>query len=1122
MVVGRIWRISGPLVVAENMRGSMIYEVVYVGNERLIGEIIGIQGDRAFIQVYEDVSGLSVGEPVEGGGKLLSAELGPGLIGKVFDGLQRPLSELEVLSGPFVRRGVRVPPLPRDVKWLFRREKGLKIGDKVGPNDVLGYVDETPLITHKIMVPPNVSGYLKELVSDGDYRVDEVIARVGRGDEVLDVMMYQEWPIRKARPYIRRLEPTELLVTGTRVLDALFPIAVGGKAAVPGGFGSGKCVVPGTPVLLADGSLKIIDKIFEEAKGGKPDLSVAEEVYELEPPLAVYGFSGGELKITVATHVYRGFTEEIVRVKTSSGRLIEVTPDHRLPVYEPDGKVLELKAKELKPGMLLIVPRKIPMVGDEPASEIPLERLNVYNDLVSRDEETNRRVRELLRQSLKLGEGTIDKLVDETNLSREEIEALVHKGVSIPLKLIAAVSRIVGGGVGHPKVLGLREGGESVRIPDRVTEELAELLGLILSNGKVVGQTVMFFSNNEVLLRRVSDLMKSVFGVERKESGNANGAEVRSALVVRLLKVIGIPDVGEPQTHEVPEIIMRAPNNVVTAFLRGLFLGGGTVSGDVIKFTTSSKKLAIGTTYLLSRLGILYTVDLGEGRNTICIARIPEARKFIEKVLHNDAPAEDWGGVGGHMLSSNEGGLVRAFFPTSMGALRNVRDVVPKEALGSEGTYVGSRPCDEESVGVRASLKLTTMSMNVSGSSNQLVECLEGVSGLHECVALDEVKSVEVIHNPTVVYDLVVPSTHNFVGGYVPTIFHNTVLLQTLTKWSRTQVNIYVGCGERGNEMADALHSFKRLVDPTSGRPLYEKAIFIANTSNMPVAARETSVFLGATLGEYFRDMGYDVLLVADSTSRWAEAMREISARMEEMPGEEGFPAYLGSRLASFYERSGRVECVGSPSRNGSLTIVGAVSPPGADFSEPVTQNTLRYIGTLISLDVSLANRRHFPSVSWLLSYSLYVDNVSAWWSKLGSSWSELRREFIRLLQKEAELMEIVRLVGPDALPEQDKLVLEVSRMIREDFLQQSAYHPIDSYSPPEKTLLMMDIILRFYRKAYDALLHGVSLNSIKELPARVKIARMKEVDPKEFREFYNSVINEIEESLNNLMRAVG
>lgn len=586
MVIGRIYRVSGPLVIAEGMSGAMVYEVVFVGYDKLIGEVIGLQGDRAFIQVYEDTTGLSVGEPVEGSGRLLSAELGPGLLGKVFDGLQRPLSVLEGLIGPFVKRGVKVSPLPRDVKWFFKRNENIKSGVKVGPNDVLGYVDETPLIRHKIMVPPNISGYVKYVVSDGDYRVDEVVAVIERGSEVVNIRMYHEWPIRKPRPYLRRLEPTELLITGTRVLDTLFPVVRGGKAAVPGGFGSGK-----------------------------------------------------------------------------------------------------------------------------------------------------------------------------------------------------------------------------------------------------------------------------------------------------------------------------------------------------------------------------------------------------------------------------------------------------------------------------------------------------------------------------------------------------TVLLQTLTKWSRTHVNIYVGCGERGNEMADALHSFRKLTDPVSGRPLYEKAVFIANTSNMPVAARETSVFMGVTIGEYFRDMGYDVLLVADSTSRWAEAMREISARMEEMPGEEGFPAYLGSRLAEFYERAGRVECLGTPSRVGSLTIFGAVSPPGADFSEPVTQNTLRYIGTLVALDVSLANRRHFPAVSWLLSYSLYVDNVNEWWIKFHSSWRELRREFINLLQKEAELMEIVRLVGPDALPEQDRLILEIARMIREDFLQQSAYHPIDAYSPPEKSVLMMDIIFNFYKKAYEALMNGIPLSEIRGLPVRSKISRMKEVPQSDFRAFYENIIREINDSFSKLLR---
>lgn len=345
-----------------------------------------------------------------------------------------------------------------------------------------------------------------------------------------------------------------------------------------------------------------------------------------------------------------------------------------------------------------------------------------------------------------------------------------------------------------------------------------------------------------------------------------------------------------------------------------------------------------------------------------------------------------------------------------------------------------------------------------------------------------------------------------------------TVLLQTLTKWTRTKVNIYVGCGERGNEMADALHSFLRLKDPESGRPLVEKAIFIANTSNMPVAARETSVFLGVTIGEYFRDMGYDVLMVADSTSRWAEAMREISARLEEMPGEEGFPAYLGSRLAEFYERAGRIRCLGRPEREGSLTIVGAVSPPGADFSEPVTQNTLRYIGTFIALDVALANRRHFPAVNWLLSYSLYIETVARTWSKYFVNWKELRDKALGILQREAELMEIVRLVGPDALPEQDKLLLEVARMIREDFLRQNAFHPIDCYCPPEKTYMMLDIIMKFYMYAQKAVNMGIPVSKLRSLPLVAKIARMKEVEPAKFEKVYKELVNEIETTFKKLL----
>ncbi|HET57032.1 MAG TPA: V-type ATP synthase subunit A, partial [Deltaproteobacteria bacterium] len=340
-----------------------------------------------------------------------------------------------------------------------------------------------------------------------------------------------------------------------------------------------------------------------------------------------------------------------------------------------------------------------------------------------------------------------------------------------------------------------------------------------------------------------------------------------------------------------------------------------------------------------------------------------------------------------------------------------------------------------------------------------------------------------------------------------------TVNLQQMARWSQTHLNIYVGCGERGNEMADVLHSFKQLKDPATGRMLQEKEIFIANTSNMPVVAREISIFIGITMAEYFRDMGYDVLLVADSTSRWAEAMREIGSRLEETPGEEGFPTYLGSRLSSFYERSGRVECVGNPGRMGSATVIGSVSPPGADFSEPVTQATLRIVDALYSLDVALANKRHFPTINWLQSYSLYADSVDKWWNKISNEYTDVRNEALATLQKEAELEEIVRLVGPEALPEDDKLLLLVARMIREDFLMQSAFHPVDTYTEPTRNHQMIRTIMKFYEMSRDMVDSGTLVSDISALKLKQRISRMKDIPHDEFDAYVANIMSDMEQS---------
>ncbi|MEM1933913.1 MAG: V-type ATP synthase subunit A [Desulfurococcaceae archaeon] len=585
--IGRIYRVAGPLVVAEGLK-SMMYEVVYVGDEGLIGEVIAIRGEKTYIQVYEDTTGLTPGERIVATGKLLSAELGPGLIGSIYDGLQRPEKEIgDVTKSIFIKRGLKISALNRSRKWFFKKEGSLRIGDRVGAGDIIGYVEETPVVIHKIMIPPNVSGVLKWVADDGDYTVNDTVAVVEKSGVEHEVKLHQIWPIRVPRPYKSKLDPGEPLIVGLRVIDYMFPLSKGGKAAVPGGFGTGK-----------------------------------------------------------------------------------------------------------------------------------------------------------------------------------------------------------------------------------------------------------------------------------------------------------------------------------------------------------------------------------------------------------------------------------------------------------------------------------------------------------------------------------------------------TVALQEITKWSHADIAIFVGCGERGNEMSDALTSFLKLMDPRRNRPMMERSVFIANTSNMPVAARETSVFLGVTIGEYFRDMGYDVIMVADSTSRWAEAMREISGRMEEMPGEEGFPAYLSSRLAEFYERAGRVYSMGTPERTGSLTLIGAVSPPGGDFSEPVVRSTVRYVQSFYALDYSLATRRHFPAVNWLLSYSLYVPYVKEWWNKLtNGEWEDYRETAMKILQREAELSDIVRIVGPEALPEDDKLILEIARMIKEDFLQQSAYVPTDAYSPPEKDHLIMKTIITFYNKAREAVSRGIPVAKIRELKCRTLIARMKYHTLNELKEsVFRDVMNTIEAEFAELM----
>ena len=342
-----------------------------------------------------------------------------------------------------------------------------------------------------------------------------------------------------------------------------------------------------------------------------------------------------------------------------------------------------------------------------------------------------------------------------------------------------------------------------------------------------------------------------------------------------------------------------------------------------------------------------------------------------------------------------------------------------------------------------------------------------------------------------------------------------TVIQHQLAKWAEADIVVYIGCGERGNEMTDVLNEFPELKDPKTGQSLMERTVLIANTSDMPVAAREASIYTGITIAEYFRDMGYSVALMADSTSRWAEALREMSGRLEEMPGEEGYPAYLGSRLAQFYERAGHVVSLGKEGREGALSVIGAVSPPGGDISEPVSQATLRIVKVFWGLDSALAYKRHFPAINWLTSYSLYVDNMANWFNEeVAADWMEDRQKMMTILQEEAELNEIVQMVGMDALSPTDRLKMEAARSIREDFLHQNSFHEIDTYTPLRKQYLMMKLVLAFYEKSVDALNKGADMNALIAMPVREKIGRYKYTTDADIESEYKNVGEELDKEV--------
>lgn len=1008
MKQGRIVKVSGPLVVAEGLEGARMFDVVRVSEQRLIGEIIEIKGDRASIQVYENTAGLGVGEPVVSTGEPLSLELGPGLLGSIYDGIQRPLNVIQEMAGDVIPRGVEVPGLDRKAIWHF--VPTVKAGDKVTGGDIIGTVQETTIVNHKIMVPPNIEGEVVE-INEGDYTVTDTVAKVKTADGVQDIIMMQRWPVREPRPSKKKLAPHIPLFTGQRVIDALFPIGKGGTACVPGPFGSGKCVSGDTPVFLCNGEIKPIAEIFEEYKDkGTKIINDDEEYTILDQPLSVFTYQNGRITPQSVRSVYKGKSKKLLIVKTQTGRIAKVTPIHKLLKIDGELNITETESINLKVGDYIISPRLIEL------SESPL-------------------IVELSKR------------------------------------------------FGSKKIL--------------IDKDFAVFLGLMFSKGSLKKNSIRLYNNDDKILDLFNELAYKIFGLDtiRCQMRTIKCEILNSEIVSELLKNLGYPEFKRSQLCSVPAKLFISPTEVISAFLGAYFVCDGHFDPEKgeIEFSSASHKMARDLTYLCSRIGILTRLQ----------EKVIDQRTYYRVSISGRDEIEkfyNYCNIGNY----EELEKVKTYLEKDKREYSNV-DIVPLSPTKIEELYnQANRPYQElKNPGIEIYnylqgelMRPKTLASFAQHIGNDSVRHI-AVNHLSH-VYCDKIVDIQEIDNDEPVYDIEVPEGHNFVGGIAPTIFHNTVIQHQLAKWADAEIIVYVGCGERGNEMTDVLMEFPHLLDPKSGEPLMKRTVLIANTSNMPVAAREASVYTGITIAEYFRDMGYSVALMADSTSRWAEAMREISGRLEEMPGEEGYPAYLGTRIAEFYERAGRVICLGSDNREGALSVVGAVSPPGGDLADPVVQATLRVVKVFWSLEAELAYARHFPAISWLNSYSLYIEDLEDYYREEAPEWISMRESAREILQQEAELKEIVQLIGIDALSPDNRLIMETAKSIREDFLHQSAFHEIDTYASFNKQYKMLELVMFFHKRAEEALKSGMAIMDIATLPVREEIARAKYISESE------------------------
>ncbi|QLG74266.1 hypothetical protein HG535_0G01500 [Zygotorulaspora mrakii] len=1002
---GSIYSVSGPVVVAENMVGCAMYELVRVGHDNLVGEVIRIDGDKATVQVYEETAGVTVGDPVLRTGKPLSVELGPGLMETIYDGIQRPLKAIKDMSQSiYIPRGVNTPALSREIKWQFTPGT-YKVGDHITGGDIFGTVFENSLIeNHKILLPPRARGTITWLAPAGEYTVDEKILEVEFDGNKYDYSMYHTWPVRVPRPVAEKMSADYPLLTGQRVLDALFPCVQGGTTCIPGAFGCGKtvisqslskysnsdaiiyvgCFAKGTDVLMADGSIKAVEDICLDdsvmGKDGLPREVVGlprgeELMYEVKQKTAHKSDAARDEPCGLMKYTCNAAHKFVVRTPTSCRT---VTRTMKGTEYT-EVIFFDMVKKILADGRVIDIVEEVS--ESYPATEGPEKAARVREEY------------EQAHEGKEFFEWTIEAR-DVTLLGRHVRSATcqLHSPVLYESDFVSNYLKK------SPFPLGAE-----------AASALPYLLGLWVGDSLSTKATFSVDSRDTSLFDRVieyADVLDRAAEYKDRHTtkiAEANQSEgIRKNLNTDNPLWTAIVDLGylKNSTKNVPAYLCTANIEHRELFLAGFIDSHGSVCGD---------DDAIFATVETTHCSVM------EG--TVAVAR-----SLGMKVSVNTAPAK-----------------------------------MDKNSVNHQSVYA--------------------VHMFGDALRSVLSKCA-GEQKFKEAPAHAISREVNEVY-----FELTPLSVDKYYGITLPEDSDHQFLLAN-------QLLVH-NCGERGNEMAEVLMEFPELYTEQSGKkePIMKRTTLVANTSNMPVAAREASIYTGITLAEYFRDQGRDVSMIADSSSRWAEALREISGRLGEMPADQGFPAYLGAKLASFYERAGKAVALGSPDRVGSVSIVAAVSPAGGDFSDPVTTSTLGITQVFWGLDKKLAQRKHFPSINTSVSYSKYTNVLNKYYDSSYPEFAPLRDRIKEILSNAEELEQVVQLVGKSALSDSDKITLDVSNLIKEDFLQQNGYSTYDAFCPIWKTYDMMRAFVSYYDESQKAIANGANWAKLSEATGDVKHA---------------------------------